>query len=267
MRRLIPAPVLAAESDEDLWALPELARAYAHPAPDGGWLRANMVSSLDGAVHHEGRSQPLSGEADMRIFGVLRQLADVVLVGAQTVRAEGYRPARRRAEFAAAREAAGQTSAPAVAVVSGSLDLDFDAPLFTSPHTPTLLLTGARAPADRLRRARDAGAVVVTAGEGPEVDAARIAPELARLGHRRVLCEGGPRLLGALAAADAVDELCLSFAPRLALGDAGRVAAGPTVPTPTDFAPLSVLEHDGFLFTRYVRRGALPGNREGGGQA
>ncbi|NJP65063.1 pyrimidine reductase family protein [Streptomyces spiramenti] len=262
MRRLIPAPEPAAESDEGLWELSEIARAYTHPTPPEGWLRANMVASLDGAVHHQGRSQPLSGEADMRIFGVLRQLADVVLVGAQTVRAEGYRPARRREEFAAAREAAGQSPAPAVAVVSGSLDLDLDAPLFTAPHTPTLLLTGAEAPADRLRAARAAGAVVVTAGDGVRVDAARIKPELARLGHRRVLCEGGPRLLGELAAAESVDELCLTLSPRLALGDAGRIAAGPALTAPTDFAPVSLLEHDGFLFTRHVRGGVLPGAAE-----
>ncbi|NJQ15395.1 pyrimidine reductase family protein [Streptomyces bohaiensis] len=265
MRRLIPAPEPAAEPREGLWELSELARAYRHPAPDGGWLRANMVSSLDGAVHHGGRSQPLSGEADMRIFGVLRQLADVVLVGAQTVRAEGYRPARRREEFTAAREAAGQTLAPAVAIVSGSLDLDFDAPLFAAPHTPTLVLTGAGAPADRLRRAREAGAVVVIAGEGAGADAERIKGELAHLGHRRVLCEGGPRLLGDLAAADVLDELCLTLAPRLALGEAGRIASGSALPAPTEFAPRSVLEHEGFLFTRYVRGGVLP--RDGAGPA
>uniref|UniRef100_UPI0015E166E0 dihydrofolate reductase family protein n=1 Tax=Streptomyces sp. SM14 TaxID=1736045 RepID=UPI0015E166E0 len=135
MRRLFPAPDDPAESRDRQWELSEIARAYAHPAPPGGWLRANMVSSLDGAVHHGGRSQPLSGPADMRIFGLLRQLADVIVVGAETVRQEGYRPARRRAEFAEARAAAGQPEAPAIAVVSVRLELDFTAPLFTEPRT------------------------------------------------------------------------------------------------------------------------------------
>ncbi|WP_175400430.1 dihydrofolate reductase family protein, partial [Streptomyces prasinopilosus] len=143
------------------WSLAELAAAYAYPAaatgagPGSGgdrepWLRANMVSTLDGAAQHEGRSQPLSCPADMRIFGTLRALADVVLVGAETVRREGYRPARARAEFAAAREAAGQGPTAAVAVVSASLDLDFSLPLFTSPLVPTLVLTGSAAPPDRV---------------------------------------------------------------------------------------------------------------------
>lgn len=86
------------------WSLAELAAAYAYPEPGPGgrqpWLRANMVSTLDGAAQHDGRSQPISTATDMRIFGTLRALADVVLVGAETVRQEGYRPARARAEFA-----------------------------------------------------------------------------------------------------------------------------------------------------------------------
>lgn len=131
------------------WSLDELAAAYAYPEPAPGgrepWLRANMVSTLDGAAQHGGRSQPISSDADMRIFGTLRGLADVVIVGAETVRQEGYRPARAREAFAQARRAAGQTPAPAVAVVSASLDLDFSLPLFSAPSVPTILLTGAAA--------------------------------------------------------------------------------------------------------------------------
>lgn len=123
------------------WSLDELAEAYAYPEPVAGgapvvWLRANMVSTLDGAAQHDGKSQPISIAADMRIFGTLRGLADVVVVGAETVRQEGYRPARARAEFAERREAAGQGPAPAIAVVSAGLELDFSLPLFTSPSSP-----------------------------------------------------------------------------------------------------------------------------------
>ncbi|SCG02536.1 MULTISPECIES: dihydrofolate reductase family protein, partial [unclassified Streptomyces] len=94
------------------WTLDELADAYAYPSAaraDGRpWLRANMVSTLDGAAQHDGRSQTISSAADMRIFGTLRGLADAVVVGAETVRLEGYRPARAREAFAARRAAAGQ---------------------------------------------------------------------------------------------------------------------------------------------------------------
>ncbi|GFE21441.1 pyrimidine reductase family protein [Streptomyces libani] len=273
MRRLFPLPappVPAPDLDsrgtgstdptDREWTLDELAEAYAYPAADDparsgrpGWLRANMVSSLDGAAHHEGRSQPLSGAADMRIFGVLRGLADAVVVGAETVRQEGYRPARAREAFAARRAAAGQGPAPAIAVVTAGLGLDFTLPLFTEPHVPTVVLTGAGAPADRVDRARAAGAEVLFAGEGLGVDPARVAGVLAGRGHRRLLTEGGPRLLGQLAAADALDEMCLSLAPVVAVGDAPRIMNGPAVAVPERFALASVLEEAGFLFTRYRR--------------
>ncbi|MEU8686491.1 pyrimidine reductase family protein [Streptomyces sp. NPDC048611] len=273
MRRLfpLPAPPVPAPdldgggtgpdgSTDREWTLDELADAYAYPAEDDparagrtGWLRANMVSSLDGAAHHEGRSQPLSGTADMRIFGVLRGLADAVVVGAETVRQEGYRPGRARETFAARRAVAGQGPAPAIAVVTAGLGLDFTLPLFTEPLVPTVLLTGAGAPADRVAEARAAGAEVLFAGEGLGVDPARVAGVLAGRGHHRLLSEGGPRLLGQLAAADALDEMCLSLAPVVAVGDAPRIMNGPAVAVPERFALASVLEEAGFLFTRYRR--------------
>ncbi|SCG07723.1 Pyrimidine reductase, riboflavin biosynthesis [Streptomyces sp. Ncost-T6T-2b] len=211
------------------WSLDELAEAYAYPAglPAGAsWLRANMVSTLDGAAQHDGRSQPISCAADMRIFGTLRGLADVVIAGAETVRQEGYRPARAREAFAERRAAAGQGPAPAVAVVTGSLDLDFSLPLFTEPLVPTLVVTGAAAPADRIEAARKAGAEVVIAGDGTRVDPARVVRELAARGLRRQLTEGGPRLLGQFVAAGALDELCLTLSPMLTAGDAQRSRRG-----------------------------------------
>ncbi len=253
-------------ADGEQWSIDALADAYAYPRPlpessggDGGgvWLRANMVASLDGAAYHEGRSQPLSSEADMRVFGVLRGLADAVVVGAQTVRQEGYRPAREREVFARRRAAAGQGPAPAIAVVSAGLDLDFSLPLFTGPLVPTLLVTGAAAPQDRVAAARDAGAEVVFAGEGETVDPARLPAALARRGLRRLLTEGGPRLLGQLVAGDVLDELCFTLAPRITSGGASRIVDGPGLDVPVEFRLDGVLEEDGFLFTRY-RRAAQP---------
>ncbi|MFD4559057.1 dihydrofolate reductase family protein, partial [Streptomyces sp. NPDC058469] len=116
------------------WGLVELAEAYAYPAGNAPWLRANMVSTLDGAGQHEGRSQPISGPADMRIFGTLRALSDVVVVGAETVRQEGYRPARARAEFAAARTRAGQGPAPAIAGVTARHAQEDSLPLVATPQ-------------------------------------------------------------------------------------------------------------------------------------
>ncbi|NXY98756.1 pyrimidine reductase family protein [Streptomyces sp. BR123] len=250
-----PADARPADSEDREWSPDELAEAYAYPdtGPDGHWLRANMVSTLDGAAQHEGRSQPISSDTDMRIFGTLRALADVVIAGAETVRQEGYRPARAREAFAARRAAAGQGPAPAIAVVTAGADLDYSLPLFTSPLVPTLLVTGAGAPAGKVAEAARAGAEIVVAGDGAAVDPARVVRELAARGLRRQLTEGGPRLLGQFVAADVLDELCLTISPMLTAGDAQRIAGGPGVAVPHRLAPASVLEEAGFLFTSYRR--------------
>lgn len=256
MRQLFPVTDQtpdAEQAESAQWSLDRLADAYAYPRTDGPWLRANMVSSLDGAGQHEGRSQPLSSDTDMRIFGTLRALADAVVVGAETVRLEGYRPARARAEFAERRKAAGQGPAPVIAVVTASLDLDFSLPLFTAPLVPTLILTGAAADPDRVRAAERAGAEVVVAGDGPGVEPEWAVQALADRGLLRLLTEGGPRLLGQFVAAGVLDELCLTVSPTLTAGDAQRIAGGPAVKVPQRFTPTSVLEDAGFLYTRYRR--------------
>jgi riboflavin biosynthesis pyrimidine reductase len=253
MRCLFPVTDRTVAADGREWSLDELAEAYAYPEGGRTWLRANMVSSLDGAAQHDGRSQPISSDTDMRIFGTLRGLADVVMVGAQTVRLEGYRPARARDAFAERRAAAGQDPAPAIAVVSASLDLDFSLPLFTEPLVPTLVLTGAAAPPDRIRTAEKAGAEVIVAGDGPGVEPARAVRALAARGLVRLLTEGGPRLLGQFVAAGVLDELCLTVSPLLTAGDAQRITGGPGLEVPERFALASVLEEAGYLFTRYRR--------------
>ncbi len=247
-----------ADAADREWGLLELADAYAYPEhpelPAGtAWLRANMVSSLDGAAHHKGRSQPLSGPADMRIFGVLRALADAIVVGAETVRVEGYRPARARKAFAGLRAAAGRPPAPAIVVVSLSMQLDFTLPLFTEPLVPTLVVTGAGAPAEGLAAARAAGVEVVVAGEGGGGDPLRLKAELAARGHTRLLTEGGPRLLGQFAVAGALDEMCLTLSPRIAGGAASRVVSGAELPVPEELELAGLLEEEGFLFGRYRR--------------
>ncbi|MGW1892841.1 pyrimidine reductase family protein [Streptomyces sp. NPDC002004] len=258
MRRLFPVTHETADgagpgglADHE-WDLDELAQAYAYPGGDV-WLRANMVSTLDGAGQHDGKSQPISSATDMRVFGTLRGLADVVIVGAETVRQEGYRPARAREAFAARRAAAGQGPAPAIAVVTASLDLDFSLPLFTSPLVPTLVVTGAAAPDDRVAAAREAGVEVVVAGDGKGAEPERVVQALAERGMRRMLTEGGPRVLGQFVAAGVLDELCLTLSPMLTAGTAQRIAGGPPMAVPERLALASVLEEEGFLFLRYAR--------------
>jgi riboflavin biosynthesis pyrimidine reductase len=253
MRRLFPVTEETSADSGREWGLDEVAEAYAYPSDAEVWLRANMVSSLDGAAQHDGRSQAISGDTDMRIFGTLRALADVVVVGAETVRLEGYRPARAREAFAERRAAAGQGPAPAIAVVSASLNLDFSLPLFVSPLVPTLVLTGATAPLERIRAAREAGAEVLIAGDGGRVEMGKAVQALAERGLTRQLTEGGPRLLAQFITDGALDELCLTVSPVLTAGRAQRIADGPGLAVPDRFALASVLEEAGFLFTQYRR--------------
>jgi riboflavin biosynthesis pyrimidine reductase len=243
MRQLLPKPARDAE--------PDLTSVYAYPGGAKRWVRANMVSSLDGAAAADGRSAALSGPADKQIFRVLRGLADVILVGAGTVRTEGYgKPAVVREQFAQARARAGQTAAAAVAVVSASLDLDFDSPLYRDPVTPTITVTIEDAPQDRLAAARDASEVLL-AGRG-RVDLAGALDLLAAGGRGRILCEGGPHLLAGIAAAGRLDELCLSVAPRLIAGEGLRALRGPEFDPPLPMTLHTLLTADGFLFARYL---------------
>ncbi len=220
-----------------------------------------MVASADGAATLEGRSGGLGGAADRKLFHVLRSLADVVLVGGGTARAEKYKPGRgcrswcRRCARAARRPRRSPSSAR-------SLDLDPDSPLLAAAPdwARTIVLTTAAAPADR-RAALARQATVIEAGE-KRVDARRAIDALAGLGHTRILTEGGPKLLGHLAAAGLLDDLCLTIGPVLAGGDASRILAGS--PLPGGALPLTlahVLAEDGSLFCRYLRAAGLARGR------
>jgi riboflavin biosynthesis pyrimidine reductase len=242
VRRLLPDPADEL-TDDDLLA------AYAPPAGTARHVRANFVQSADGAGSLDGLSGGLSSAADKRVFGLLRDLADVILVGAGTVRAEGYGYPAYDEHRRARRRRLGLAELPTFAVVSRSLDLDPTSSLFTAAPVRTLVITAGAAPADR-RAALEPVADVVVAGD-EQVDLAAALDELAGRGLRRVLCEGGPTLLGTLAAAGLLDELCLTVAPLLAGPGAGRITAGPGHPA----LPMRVgqlLTEGGALFCRYL---------------
>jgi riboflavin biosynthesis pyrimidine reductase len=224
-------------------------------SPDRPWIRANMVASADGASALDGRSGGLAGPADRMVFGILRSLADVVLVGAGTARAEKYKPARQSQVWAGLRD--GRPDTPAIAVVSASLDfsdcqgLISDAP----PDAQTIVLTTAAATASAAA-AQTGNARVVVAGE-QRVDVSQAVAALVSLGYRQILCEGGPHLLGQLAQAGLVDELCLTTSPVLALGTASRIVVGDQTAgqagQPAGLGLAHVLTDAGFLLCRYVK--------------
>lgn len=229
--------------DEALLAL------YSEGAGDP-WLRVNFVSSVDGAVTRDGVSGALGGEADLRVFDLLRRLADVVLVAAGTVRNEGYGPMVLGEEAATARAAAGLPPHPVLAVVSRSLDLDPGSRLFAeAPVRPVVVTTGSSSERRRARLAEVADVLVC----GDEALAAgRMRDVLAERGLTRVHCEGGPGLLGTLLAEDVVDELCLTLSPSLESGSSGRIARG-AIPEPREQRLAHVLASGDTLLLRYLR--------------
>ena len=221
---------------------------------DRGLVRANMVASADGAVTLDGRSGGLSGPADKMLFTILRSLADVILVGAGTARAEHYRPVQPDRIWSQLRPPGAPL--PAIAVVSASLDFASCPQLLTVPAGPsqTIVITAAAAPADR-KAALAGRARVIEAGEHA-VDVAAAVKQLVGLGYPNILTEGGPTLLGELVAARLVDELCLTTSPRLAGGLAGRIVCGAQASQRLSLA--HVLVDGDFLLSRYAIAGTRP---------
>lgn len=227
----------------------DLVTTYEFP-PDRRWVRANMVASVDGAGAVDGTTKGLSSPADQRAFGVLRQLADVLLVGAGTVRTERYTAEPIRPEHVERRRSAGQQRAPAMAVVSRSLALDPDSALFVGAPARTIVLTCRAAPVEGRRALADV-ADVIDAGD-EEVDLGAAIDVLHARGLTRVSCEGGPHLLGQIVAADRLDELCFTLSPHLVGGLPPRLLDGQDLPHPSRLRLAHLLEEDGFLFASYV---------------
>lgn len=224
------------------------AAASAAVRPGRGRVRANMVASADGAVSIGGRSGGLSGPADKMIFSVLRSLTDVILVGAGTARAEHYRPVQREEIWLQLRPAGAPL--PPVAVVTGTLDLTGCERLLTVPPGPsqTIVITTAAAPAGR-KAALTGQARVIEAGEHA-VDVTAAVAALAGLGYPGILTEGGPTLIGQLAAADLLDELCVTTSPLLAAGPASRIVSGP--PRTQHLSLAHALVDADYLLCRYL---------------
>lgn len=256
---------------------------YAHPEPSVGsptYVRANMVTTLDGAATGPDRlSGSINGAADHRVFGVLRSVADVVLVGAGTVRAEGYAEVDLPAALRTARAADGGRRLE-LAVVCGTGALPTH--LLRSTHPPYLLVAPGRPGLDQLRAQVGAERVLVV-GTGQINGAAQVdstaqvdntaqvdstaqvvdltaaLATLAALGLTKVLAEGGPRLLGRLLGLRLVDELCLTTTPVVVGGSAPRVVDGAPWLGPAAGSPAHLLHAGGVLLGRWLLDRSSPG--------
>jgi riboflavin biosynthesis pyrimidine reductase len=212
------------------------------------WLRVNFVSSIDGAATVDGKSGGLGGDADHRVFDILRTLCDVVVVASGTVKAEGYGAMILDAPSVGARVAAGLRPQPTFAIVSGSLDLDPSSDVFAKAPVRPIVFTSRAAPSNA---ALAAVADIVVAGS-KTVDPVSMVAALAERRLTRIHCEGGPSLFGSLLAADVVDELCLTLSPLLVGGDSGRIAKS-AMPAPREMSLAGILRSDDTLLLRYLR--------------
>ena len=247
LHRLLPDPVEL--------PLDELYAGLTLPDPAPGrdtHVALCMVSSTDGAVAVDGLSGGLGGEGDLRALSQLRAANDVSLVGAGTVRDEGYGPLTGSAQRRADRASKGLRPVPRLAIVTASGRLDPDLRVFALPDEPPLVLTSQHADPDALRAIQDRAEIHRLPGE--QLTAADITSTLAGLGLRRVLLEGGPVLNQQLLEAGAIDEVFVTLAPMLVGGPVRRIIAGDAeAATPLDL--ISAFEHGGDLLLRYRTRG------------
>jgi riboflavin biosynthesis pyrimidine reductase len=227
-----------------------------HPVPsDRAWLRTSFVMSLDGSAQGpDGRSGSINTPSDHRIFALHRAMADAVLVGASTVRNEGYRAIDLQPWQLELRQSEGLAPYPMLVIISASAAIN---PSIAQPAEgeggPVMIITIPGKSTDELEPLRSAGIRVVET-PGPTVDLAQVVDQLAGAGWPRLLCEGGPHLHHDLLAAGLVDELSLTMAPVVVGGQGLRTTSGEFFSAPGQF----ILQHaiyaeDDALFTSYRR--------------
>lgn len=249
MQQLIPEPIAETTAYD----------AYRSTAEQV--CRLNFVQSVDGrATDAEGLSGGLGGPGDLEVFTALRALADAILVGAGTARAEGYGPHRLRPSLAIRRRRDGRMGPAPIVLVTRSAAIDPGARVFTEARTRTIVLTCTAAPASR-RAALAEVADLILAGED-DVDLSAGLAALRARGLSHVLCEGGPSLAGDLLAGGLVDEVCTTIAPRLVGGDGPGMVTG--LGAPLDLELVRLLTDGSELFATYrpVAEGAASHGHE-----
>lgn len=226
----------------DLLAYPE--------NPSAPRLRANFIASIDGAVTLDGAGRKLGTPTDRRVFNRLREVADVIVVGATTAASKPYADLRLHADAQAWRIAHSLPSVLRLVVVSSRGVIP--AHLLTGAVPPIVLVSASAT--SSARRALDAsGAVVCEMGDG-QIASAAIRQALGELGLTRVLVEGGPTLFSHLVAGDGIDELCLTTSPMMVAGPARRIAATPEHIELRMRRKDVLLGEDGTVIVRWVRR-------------
>ncbi len=236
--------------------LSELREALSLPAEahsERPFTIANFVASADGRATLDGRSAPLSSEGDRVMFHTLREKVDAVIAGTGTLRAERYGRLIRNPDARERRVASGHDPEPLACVITRSGDVPTDIPLFSEQEARIVLFTASPAPA----LPQNVEVVELDPGELTLTTALRHLRT--QHGVRRLLCEGGPTLFGALLHEGLIDELFLTIAPRLAGGGRGpTITSGPSLAEPAELRIRWLLEREGSLFARYELSPRIP---------
>ena len=226
LHRLLPQP-FEPVTVASAYAMPRV------PLTDRPWISLSMVTSVDGSVSVDGASGALGNPNDLDVLLTLRRLSDVVIVGAGTVRGEGYGPPKQRDKR--------------IGVVTNSGNVDLDSDLFTSGAGFVITNDSADVDEDRVD--------VVRAG-ADELDITLAVTRLHTVvpGVRWVQAEGGPGFNGSLIDADIVDEIDVNFSPHIVGGDGPRLITGAGELLRDYQLDQLLADDDGFLFARYLRR-------------
>jgi riboflavin biosynthesis pyrimidine reductase len=207
----------------------------------------NFAATVDGRATIGGVSGPIGSGADTAMLAGLRARFDAVMIGAGTMRAERYGRVVPSPERRERRERIGLAGDALMVIISGRLDLPWDARLFTDGGGEVLIFTASEAQPPPVSTPLE---IVRHEGFVDIVEALRHLRQERRI--RALLCEGGPGLHGELEGGGLVDELFLTTAPKLAGGEAPRILEG-ELPAPAALDLAWLLEEDGELFARYRR--------------
>jgi riboflavin-specific deaminase-like protein len=241
MRRLLPDPGPTTVEEQLDSYLP-----WKEPHEDRPFVATNFAATVDGRATIGGVSGPIGSDADTEMLARLRTRFDAVMIGAGTMRAERYGRVVGNQEQRERRERLGLPHDPLMVIVSGRLDLPWEAPLFTEGAGRVLIFTASEAEPPETETS-----LRVVRHEGRVGLAAALRHLREERGVRALLCEGGPHLHGELWAAGLVDELFLTTATKLTGGDAPRIVEGLDTPLAEELELAWLLEQDGELFARY----------------
>ena len=214
------------------------------------FLRLNMVTSIDGAISLSGTARGLSSDIDRKVFHILRSLSDVILVGAGTMRTEKYGPVSLTKKEIINRRESKQISIPPIAVISNSGTFNFETDFFTKAITKPILLTTEIGSKSALKA--NSLADIYVCGK-VEVDLNIAVDTLVKLGHKNILCEGGPSLNTSLLNEDLIDELCLTITPKIVGGNGKRLFDGLNIDIPIGFEYRNIFLEQEQLFFRLTK--------------